>query len=61
MQIRSHPEGEGSFLRKRIDDYLSILDRHLQRSVFVVGNDPTVADISLMPTCTIPAKKQVYL
>jgi glutathione S-transferase len=31
------------FLRKRIDDYLSILDRHLQPRAFVVGNELTVA------------------
>jgi hypothetical protein len=31
-----------------LDDYLSILDRHLQPGAFVVGNEPTVADISMM-------------
>jgi glutathione S-transferase len=46
-----------AFLRKRIDDYLSILDRHLQRSVFVVDDDPTVTDISLMAYLHYPSEE----
>jgi glutathione S-transferase len=49
------------FLRKRIDDYLSILDRHLQPGAFVVGNEPTVADISLMAYLHYPSDETGYV
>jgi glutathione S-transferase len=48
------------FLRKRIDDYLSILDRHLQPRAFVVGDAPTVADISLMAYLHYPSEETGY-
>jgi glutathione S-transferase len=48
------------FLRKRIDDYLSILDRHLQPGAFVVGNEPTVADISMMAYLHYPSDETGY-
>jgi glutathione S-transferase len=48
-------------LRKRIDDYLSILNRHLQLSAFVVGDDPSVADISLMAYLHYPSDETGYL
>jgi glutathione S-transferase len=47
-----------AFLRKRIDDYLSILDGHLQPRAFVVGDEPTVADISLMAYLHYPSDEQ---
>jgi glutathione S-transferase len=50
-----------AFLRKRIDDCLSILDRHLQLGAFVVGNDPTAADISLMAYLHYPSDETGYV
>jgi glutathione S-transferase len=50
-----------AFLRKRIDDYLSILDRRLQRSIVVVGDAPTVADISLTAYLHYPSEETGYI
>ena len=50
-----------AFLRKRIDDYLSILDGHLQRSTFAIGDEPTVADISLMAYLSYPSDETGYV
>jgi hypothetical protein len=35
------------FMRRRIDDYLGILENHLRDRLFVVGNGPTVIDICM--------------
>ena len=35
-----------TFLKKRIDDYLGILDTHLRDRPFVIGERPTITDIS---------------
>jgi glutathione S-transferase len=37
-----------TFMRKRIDDYLAILEKHLHDRTFMVGNRPTVADLSIV-------------
>jgi len=50
-----------AFLRKRIDDYLSILDRHLQPGAFVVGDGATVADISIMAYLHYPSDETGYV
>src|SRR5262249_14164047 len=50
-----------AFLRKRIDDYLSILDHHLQSGAFVVGDEPTIADISLMAYLHYPGDETGYV
>jgi glutathione S-transferase len=34
--------------RRRLDDFLSILERHLKTNAFAIGARPTVADISMM-------------
>lgn len=49
-----------AFLRKRIDDYLSILDRHFQQSTFAVGHEPTIADISMMAYLHYPSDETGY-
>jgi glutathione S-transferase len=36
-----------AFLRGRIDGAFSIADKHLARSAFVVGDEPTIADMSM--------------
>ncbi len=42
------------FMRKRIDDCLSIAEQHLQNRSFVVGKQPTVADISMIGYLCFP-------
>src|SRR5205807_7559380 len=37
-----------TYLRKRLDDFLSILEQHLQRNAFAIGARPTIADFSMM-------------
>jgi glutathione S-transferase len=37
-----------AFLRKRLDDYLGVAQRHLHDRPFVVGDQPTVADLSMV-------------
>jgi glutathione S-transferase len=49
-----------AFFRRRIDDYLSILDRHLQGSDFAAGDQPTVADFSLMAYLSFPMDETGY-
>lgn len=49
-----------AFLRRRIDDYLSILDGHVQKSAFVAGDEPTIADISMMAYLHYPGDETGY-
>jgi len=49
-----------AYFRKRIDDFLSILDRHLQRNAFVIGDQPTVADFSMMAYLHYPSNEHGY-
>lgn len=49
-----------AFLRRRLDDYLSILERHLERNAFAVGDKPTVADLSMMAYLHFPADETGY-
>ena len=49
-----------AFYRKRIDDYLGILDRHLGNRTFVIGNRPTIADVSLMAYLSYPGTETGY-
>jgi glutathione S-transferase len=48
------------FLRRRIDDYLSILDQHLQRNAFAIGDRPTIADFSMMAYLSFPSDETGY-
>jgi glutathione S-transferase len=48
------------FLRRRIDDYLSILQQHLATNAFMIGARPTVADFSLMAYLHYPARETGY-
>jgi glutathione S-transferase len=47
-------------LRKRLDDFLSILDQHLQGSAFAVGARPTISDFSLMAYLSFPSSETGY-
>jgi len=49
-----------AFLRKRIDDYLGILDRHLGDRPFAIGERPTIADISMMAYLSFPKHESGY-
>lgn len=49
-----------AFLRKRLDDYLGILDRHLQKNTFIAGDRPTVADISMCAYISYPKDETGY-
>jgi glutathione S-transferase len=49
-----------AFLRRRLDDFLGILDSHLQDRRFVIGDQPTIADISLMAYLSFPEKETGY-
>jgi glutathione S-transferase len=49
-----------AFYRRRIDDYLSILDRHLQDNGFAIGARPTVVDFSMMAYLSFPKDETGY-
>ena len=46
--------------RRRLDDFLSILEQHMQKSAFAIGERPTVADISMMAYLHYPADETGY-
>jgi glutathione S-transferase len=48
------------FMRGRIDDYLSILEGHLSNRDFVIGAEPTVADISMVGYLLFPKHESGY-
>jgi glutathione S-transferase len=49
-----------AFFRKRLDDFLSILDGHLRANDFAAGDRPTVADFSLMAYLSYPKDETGY-
>jgi glutathione S-transferase len=49
-----------AFFRKRLDDFLGILELHLQRNDFAAGARPTVADISMIAYLHYPADETGY-
>jgi glutathione S-transferase len=49
-----------AYFRKRLDDFLSILNYHLQGHAFAVGGRPTVADFSLMAYLSFPNDETGY-
>jgi glutathione S-transferase len=48
------------FLRRRLDDFLGILDTHMQRNDFAAGPRPTIADISMIAYLHYPADETGY-
>ena len=48
------------YFRKRIDDFLGILDEHLQHTDFAIGKRATVADFSMMAYLHYPADETGY-
>src|SRR5262245_13107413 len=49
-----------AFLRRRIDDYLSIVEGHLKDRRFVIGDQPTIADISMVGYLLFPKEESGY-
>lgn len=49
-----------AFLRKRIDDCLGIVNGHLADRPFVIGDWPTIADISMMAYLSFPGHEAGY-
>ena len=48
------------YYRKRLDDYLGILETHLQQSAFAIGAPPSIADISMMAYLHYPGDETGY-
>jgi len=46
--------------RRRLDDFLSILEQHMQKNAFAIGERPTVADISMMAYLHYPVDETGY-
>lgn len=46
--------------RRRLDDFLSILETHLKTNAFAIGARPTVADISMMAYLHYPADEHGF-
>ena len=49
-----------AFMRRRLDDFLGVLDGHLRDRAFVIGERATVADISLMAYLSYPGHESGY-
>jgi glutathione S-transferase len=49
-----------AYLRKRLDDFLGILEQHLRPSAFAIGDRPTVADFSMIAYLHFPADETGY-
>jgi glutathione S-transferase len=49
-----------AWLRRRVDDFLGILDRHLADRAFVVGEVATIADLSMCAYLSFPADETGY-
>jgi glutathione S-transferase len=48
------------FLKTRLDDYLGIVERHLSNQAFVVGDRPTVVDLSVIAYLQYPKEETGY-
>jgi glutathione S-transferase len=49
-----------NYLRKRLDDFLLILEQHLEQSAFAIGARPTIADFSMMAYLHFPSQETGY-
>ena len=49
-----------AFLRKRLDDFLGILEQHLRQNAFAIGDRPTVADFSMIAYLSYPGDETGY-
>lgn len=48
------------FLKNRLDDFLGILERHLSGQAFVIGEQPTVVDLSIIGYLQYPKEETGY-
>jgi len=48
------------YFRRRLDDFLSILEQHLKKKAFAIGDRPTVADFSTMAYLHFPNSETGY-
>lgn len=48
------------FMRRRVDDFLSIIERRFQEQPFVAGDQPTVADLSMTGYLAFPKHESSY-
>ncbi len=59
--FRPKPNAEVlDFLRGRVDDFLTIVERRLQAQPFIAGNDPTIADLSMTGYLVFPKHESGY-
>lgn len=49
-----------TYMRRRLDDFLGILDKHVAHTAFMVGDRPTIADFSIMAYLHFPADETGY-
>jgi glutathione S-transferase len=49
-----------AFFRRRLDDFLGILEGHLGKQPFVAGDRPTIADISMCAYLSYPKEEAGY-
>jgi glutathione S-transferase len=49
-----------AFMRKRLDDFLGIIERHFQDRPFVAGSLPTIADLSMIAYLSFPSDESGY-
>jgi glutathione S-transferase len=49
-----------TYFRKRLDDFLSILEQYMQRNAFAIGKRVTVADFSMMAYLHFPSDETGY-
>lgn len=48
------------FMRKRVDDFLTILEQRLRDQPFIVGHTPTIADLSMTGYLAFPKHEAGY-
>jgi glutathione S-transferase len=48
------------YFRRRLDDFLGILDRHVGDRPFVAGDEPTIADVSMSGYLCFPSREAGY-
>jgi glutathione S-transferase len=49
-----------TFMRRRLDDYLGILDGQVRERAFVAGDRPTIADLSMCAYLSFPPHESGY-
>jgi len=49
-----------AFMRRRIDDYLGILSQKVSITPFIMGDEPTIADISIQAYLHFPSDEHGY-